>query len=245
MVPFDTRGAKIVHYYRTNFPLNEYPISENGMWLSGRHHGLDWSDVITKNGVCYGEVSGYRYGGVMERRVEQVFPGTEKLTGGDVPVGDYDDPVAVLVGKWGRNQHVTATIFSKNPTDKYFQEIELRLRLSVRPHYAAGYEIFFRPLKTEKGYAEICRWNGDFSKGLFWTSLVRHDGPQFGVKDGDVVEATVEGNVIKGFINGVEVTSATDDVLTSGAPGIGFNFGVGYTNADFGVTSFEAESYDD
>ena len=245
MVPFNARGRKLVHSYRTNFPLEEYPISENGMWLSGRRDAFEWSDVLTKNGVCYGEVSGFRYGGVMERRVGQAFPIFGKVTPQEVPVGDYDDPTAVLVGVWGRNQHVTAKVFSRNPTDKYFQEIELRLRCTMRPHYCSGYEVFFRPLKTEKGYAEICRWNGDWKNGLFWSSLVRHDGPQFGVKDGDVVEATAEGNVIKGFINGVEVTSVTDNVLTSGAPGIGFNFGVGYTNVDVGVTSFEAETYDD
>ena len=240
MAPFNTKGCKLVHSYRTHFPRNEYPISENGMWLSGRKDGLDWSDVITKNGLCYGEVSGYRYGGVTERRVEQ-----GNLPTGTATVGDYDDPVAVLVGTWGKNQHVTAKVFSRNPTDEYFQEIELRLRMTMRPHYCSGYEIFFRPLKTEKAYAEICRWNGEFKDGLFWTSLTRHEGPQYGIKDGDVIEATVEGNVVKGFINGVEVTSATDDAFTSGAPGIAFNFGVGYTNSDFGVTSFEAETYDD
>jgi len=240
MAPFNAKGRKLVHSYRTHFPRNEYPISENGMWLSGRKDGLDWSDVITKNGLCYGEVSGYRYGGVAERRVEQGNLPTGTATG-----GDYDDPVAVLVGAWGKNQHVTAKVFSRNPTDKYFQEIELRLRMTMRPHYCSGYEIFFRPLKTDKAYAEICRWNGEFKDGLFWTSLTRHEGAQYGIKDGDVIEATVEGNVVKGFINGVEVTSATDDVFTSGAPGIAFNFGVGYTNSDFGVLSFETETYDD
>ena len=239
MVPTEFKG-KPVHSYHTNFPLEEYPISENGMWLSGRHYGLDWSDVITKNGICYGEVSGYRYGGVTERRV-----GQGNLPSGTEAAGDYDDPTAILVGTWGKNQHVKAKVSSKNPTDKYFQEIELRLRCTIRPHYCAGYEVFFRPLKTEKGYAEICRWKGQFSKGLFWTSLVRHEGPEFGIKDGDVIEATAIGNEIKGFINGVEVTSVTDDFFASGAPGIGFNFGVGYTNSDFGITSYEVETYDD
>jgi hypothetical protein len=242
LVPFNPRGSKLVHSYRTNFPRDEYPISENGMWLNGRKDGFDWSDVIVKNGVAFGEVSGFRHGGMVERRAEQVFPGTEKLAVGEVPVGDYDDPTAVLVGVWGKNQHVTAKVFSRNPTDKYFQEVEIRLRSALVPHGIPGYEVFFRPLKTEKGYAEIVRWHGKLGG---WTSLTRHDGPQYGVKDGDVVEATVEGNVIKGFINGVEVTSATDNAYASGAPGIGFNFGVGYTNADFGFRSFEVETYDD
>lgn len=214
------------------------------MWLSGRKDGFDWSDVITKNGVCYGEVSGFRYGGVAERRV-----GQGNQVAGNIPVGDYDDPTAILAGLWGRNQHVTTKVYSKNPTEKFFQEIELRLRCTLKQHLCQGYEVFFRPLKTEKGYAEICRWNGDYRSqeynGLFWTSLARHEGSEYGIKDGDVIEATAEGNVIKGYINGEEVISATDNVFASGAPGIGFNFGVGYTNTDFGVTSFEVDTYQD
>jgi hypothetical protein len=38
--------------------------------------------------------------------------------------------------------------------------------------------------------------------------------------------------------------SVVDDNIKSGAPGIGFNFGVGTTNADHGVTSFEVHTYD-
>ena len=242
MASFNARELKIVHYYRTNFQLNEYPISENEMWLSGRRDGMDWSDVITKNGMCYGEVSGFRFGGKMERRVEQANPIFGKVTATEAPVGDYDDPTAILRGVWGRNQHVTAKVFSKNPTDNYFQEVEIRLRSTMTPHRIPGYEVFFRPLKTEKGYAEIVRWPGGLGE---FVSLKRFDGPNYGVKDGDVIEATIEGNVIKGFINGVEMISVTDDAYKSGSPGIGFNYGVGYTNADFGLTSYEVETYDD
>ncbi|HYW01425.1 MAG TPA: hypothetical protein VE862_08145 [Candidatus Acidoferrum sp.] len=242
MAPFNPRGLKLVHSYRTNFSLNEYPISENGMWLSGRRDGMDWSDVITKNGMCYGEVSGFRYGGVMEQRAEQAHPIFGMVAAVEAAKGDYDDPTAILRGVWGRNQHVTAKVFSKNPTDKYFQEVEIRLRSTMTPHRIPGYEIFFRPLKTEKGYAEIVRWPGGLGE---FVSLKRFDGEKYGVKDGDVVEATIEENVIKGFINGVEMISVTDDVYKTGSPGVGFNYGVGYTNADSGFTSFEVETYDD
>jgi len=43
--------------------------------------------------------------------------------------------------------------------------------------------------------------------------------------------ATIHGNVLRGFINGEEVISATDDVFESGSPGIGFNFFVGNTTS--------------
>ena len=53
------------------------------------------------------------------------------------------------------------------------------------------------------------------------------------------------GNVIKGYVNGVEVISAVDDTWTSGSPGIGFNYGVGETNRDFGLRCFEVDTYDE
>ena len=105
----------------------------------------------------------------------------------------------------------------------------------------SGYEIFFRCLTGEKGYAEIVRWNGAVGD---WTSLQRREGPEYGVKDGDVIEATIEGNVIKGFINGEEKITVTDDTWASGAPGVGFNFGVGDTYADHGFSSFEVDTWE-
>jgi hypothetical protein len=208
------------------------------MWLNGRKDGIDWADVLTKNGVAYGEVTRM---GVAERRVEQ--GNLDPSSGaGAAPEGDYDDPTAVLTGQWGKNQHAKGTVFSKNPTNEYFQEVEIRLRSAIEPHVCTGYEVFFRCLKTDEGYAEIVRWNG---KIMDFTSLRKLVGPQYGVQDGDVIEATIEGNVIKGIINGVEVISATDDVFESGSPGIGFNFFVGNTNVDHGFRSFEVDTDDD
>ena len=109
-----------------------------------------------------------------------------------------------------------ATVFSRNPTDEYFQEVEFRLRSSITPRRCTGYEVFFRCLKTDEGYAEIVRWNGPIGD---FTSLVKLIGPQYGVQHGDVIEATIIGTEIKGIINGFEVISATDDVFASGSPG--------------------------
>jgi hypothetical protein len=52
------------------------------------------------------------------------------------------------------------------------------------------------------------------------------------------------GSVIRGYLNGVEVISAIDDRITSGSPGIGFNFFVGNTNVDHGLSRFEVHTYD-
>ena len=229
-------GRAPVRSHSTRFELDEDPLSEGGMWLNGGKDGIDWANVVTANGVAYGERTRM---GVAERRVEQ--GNLEASSAGDAaPEGDYDDPTAVLSGAWGRDQHGKATVFSRNPTEEYFQEVEIRLRSTMTPHSCTGYEVFFRCLKTENGYAEIVRWNG--GPGDF-TSLKKLFGPRYGVQDGDVIEATVVGNVLKGFVNGVELISATDDVFDSGAPGIGFNFGVGDTNVDHGLSSFDVDTY--
>ena len=64
-------------------------------------------------------------------------------------------------------------------------------------------------------------------------------------KNGDVIEATIIGNEIKGYINGVEVTSAVDDAYPTGNPGIGFNYGAEDTARDHGLTYYEVETWDD
>jgi len=96
-------------------------------------------------------------------------------------------------------------------------------------------------LKSKNAYVEIVRWNGKVGD---WTSLKKLNGAKYGVKDGDLVKATVLGNVITGYVNGVEVISATDNTYKEGNPGMGFNFGVEQSNGDFGFKSYEVDSYD-
>lgn len=203
-----------VRSYGTRFAASETPISEGGIWLNGAADGLDWYNVITENGIACG---------------------TETT-------GAYTDPTALLKGTWGRNQVATATVYSQRQTEKYYQEVEIRLRSALSAHVCTGYEVFWRCLQTKDAYVEIVRWNGKVED---WTSLRKNSGAQFGVKDGDVVEASIVGNVIKGYLNGVEVISAVDDTWSSGSPGIGFNYGVGDTNRDFGFRCYKVDTYDD
>jgi hypothetical protein len=224
-----------VRSYRTTFDLDEDPISEGGMWLNGRTDGIDWIDIISKDGEAFGAVSRM---GVPERRAEQ---GNLAADAEAAPEGDYDDPTAVLTGTWGKDQHGKARVFSRNPTEDYFQEVQIRLRHTMTPGSCTGYEVFFRCLKSDSAYAEIVRWDGKVGD---WHSLARRVGSEYGVGDGDVIEATIVGDVLTGFINGVEVISATDSTYASGAPGIGFNFGVADTNVDHGLTSFEVDTFD-
>jgi hypothetical protein len=222
--------------YRTEFRGNETPISEGGIWLNGKRDGIDWADVLMRDGRVYGEVTRMM---AKERRVEQQALGAGAAAG--AAEGDYDDPTAVLVGNWGPDQYGRARVFSKNQTDRYFQEVEIRLRSSIKPHWCDGYEVFWRCLKTDGGYAEIVRWNGKIGD---FTSLKKLVGKEYGVQDGDLIEASVVGNVIKGYVNGKEMISAVDDKIKSGSPGVGFNFFVGNTNVDHGLTFFETYTYD-
>lgn len=225
-----------VRSYKTDFKGNETPISEGGMWLNGRRDGIDWCDVLMRDGRAFGEMSRNQ---AAEKRAEQASLGAGAAAG--AAVGDYDDPTAVLTGSWGPDQYGKARVFSRNQTDKYFQEAQIRLRHNMSANFCNGYEVFFRCLKSEGGYAEIVRWNGPIGG---WVSLARHTGLQYGLADGDVIEASIVGNVITGYLNGQKMITVTDDKIKSGSPGIGFNFGVGDTNADHGMTSFEVHTYD-
>ena len=87
-----------VRSYSSDFPNDENPISEGGMWLNGKADGIDWADVVITNGVVHGGPSRMN---VAEQRAEQ-----GNLDDSDeAPAGDYDDPTAVLTGDWGPDQH--------------------------------------------------------------------------------------------------------------------------------------------
>jgi hypothetical protein len=231
-------GASPVRSYTTRFETDEDPISEGGMWLNGRSDGVDWTDVYVEDGLARGC---YARNSLSERRAEQGNLPPEEEAGANVaPVGDWDDPTAILSGEWGPNQYAEGVVFAQNPTEQYFQEVQIRLRFSLRANFCAGYEFIFRPLQSENAYLEIVRWNGVIGD---WKSLAREVGVQYGVKDGDVVGASVVGNLLTAFINGAEVVSVADAAITDGAPGIGFNFGCANTNVDHGFRSFEAHTY--
>ena len=147
-------NTKAASSYSTRFQRDEDPISEGGKWINGGKDGIDWYNVITKNGAAYGAVT----------------------------QGEYTDPTALLAGTWGKNQKVKAKVFSRNQTEKYYQEVEIRLRSTIKPHVCTGYEVFWRCLKTKSAYAEIVRWNGKSVIGLrFKNTPVLSTGSRTGI----------------------------------------------------------------
>jgi hypothetical protein len=66
-------------------------------------------------------------------------------------------------------------------------------------------------------------------------------GSQYGVKDGDVVKATMIGKILTVYINGVQMVQLSDDRFTSGNPGVGYYLeGATGVIGDFGFSSFVA-----
>jgi hypothetical protein len=154
----------------------------------------------------------------------------------------YTDATALLTGTWGPDQAATATVYTVNQNDGCFQEVELRLRSALAPHVSTGYEIGFKASQTTSAYLNIVRWNGPLGD---FTYLFKQSGAQYGITTGDVVSATVVGNVITAYKNGMQMAQVTDATYASGTPGMGFNLknapaGCAGTNGDYGFTSYSA-----
>ena len=213
-------AAAVAQSYTTNFPLTENPISEGGKWINGGVVGLDWTNVQTTPGFAFG-----------------TMPGTEGSPG-------YADSWALLSGTWGQDQTAQATINASSTNDACNQEIELVLRGNLSAHVATGYEITVKAADDSNSYLIIVRWNGPYGG---FTYLVNNlVGPAYGVKTGDVFEATIVGNVITAYINGVQKAQVTDYWYATGHPGMGFYLGhTNYafcagTNAGYGFSNYTA-----
>ncbi len=197
--------------YTTNFPLTENPISEAGNWINGGTVGLDWTNVSTTPGLAIGRESG---------------------------TINYDDATALLTGSWGPDQTVTATVYTVNQNDSIFEEVEIRLRSSLSAHLCTGYEVNFSARSSSNAYVQIVRWNGPLGN---FTLLDGRGGSGYGIHKGDVIKATIVGNVITAYINDVQVLQVTDNTYKTGSPGMGFYLqGATGKNGDYGFTSFTA-----
>jgi hypothetical protein len=142
----------------------------------------------------------------------------------------YADATALLTGTWGPDQTVQGTVFVNTAFN--YPEVELRLRSTLSPHVCNGYEVSFS--LPPNGYLLIVRWNGPLGD---WSVLQWPTGSQYAVNAGDVVKATIVGNVITAYKNGVQMAQATDNTFTTGNPGMGFNE---QQNGDQGYSSFSA-----
>ena len=150
----------------------------------------------------------------------------------------YDDSYALLEG-FGPDQSAEATIVrSGSLVTGITHEVELLLRFSDDNDNARGYECLF----SYGGITEIVRWNGVLGD---FAVLDRTEGPGSLGADlvsGDVVKATMFGNVISLYINGALMARAVDSTYTTGQPGIAFFTRPGGNSAHFGLTSYTVMS---
>jgi hypothetical protein len=116
-------------------------------------------------------------------------------------------------------------------------EVSMRLRSSLSAHRCTGYEIS-NSLRGDDAYLIIVRWNGPLAD---FTYLLNVTGRKYSVTTGDVLKATIVGNVITAYKNGIELGRVSDERFTSGQPGFGFNEG---TNGDYGISRFSTSSAD-
>jgi len=201
--------------YTTRFERTENPLSENGSWTN---RGVDWTAIRTQNGIACGTQVGTNTG-----------------------IYKFNDSYAHLSG-FPPDQEAWGEVHLARPDAPCIQELEILLRWTSSAHRTTGYECFARCLSSGSSYVQIVRWDGPLGK---FTYLADKHGADYGLKDGDILKASVIGNVITVYVNGVEKARATDDTFKTGDPGIGEYLaceggqGIG-SNADFGFTSFTA-----
>ena len=148
----------------------------------------------------------------------------------------FADSVALLTGDWPANQSVEEVV-ERHKVSRY-PEVSMRLRSSLSKHNCDGYEISFSLKDDDTAYLIIVRWNGPLAD---FTYLVNAPGKQYAVKTGDVVKATIVGNEIKAYKNGVLMGTTKDNTYIHGYPGFGFNEGA---NGDYGISSLNATATD-
>jgi hypothetical protein len=147
----------------------------------------------------------------------------------------FADSVALLKGNWGPNQTAEAVV--RKVSVHGYPEVSLRLRSSLSEHDCSGYEIS-DSLRDKDPYLIIVRWNGPLAD---FTYLLNVSGEKYRVTTGDVMKATIVGNVITAYKNGVEIGHVKDNTYLNGLPGFGFNEG---RNGNYGITRFSVAATD-
>ena len=203
--------------FSTTFGADENPISQGGRWINGGTTGLSWTNVQIAGGMAIGTQTGAHAGTPQQ----------------------YDDSTAVLAGPWGPNQMAQARVRILAVNTGAYEEVELRLRTTIDPLSITGYEVDIsdRPAGGEP-YVGVVRWNGPLGSYTVLGPVL--PGP--GLKNGDLVRATVVGSTIRVYINGSQVFQVNDSTYTNGAPGMGFFLQAPTgTNANYGFSQFWAQ----
>jgi hypothetical protein len=201
--------------FTTRFEGAENPLFEDGKWTN---RGVDWTHIQKESGIACGTQTGTNTG-----------------------IYKFNDSYAHLSG-FPPDQEAWGEAHIAKPNPSCTQELEILLRWTSSAHRTTGYECFARCLSSSSSYVQIVRWDGPLGK---FTYLADKRGTNYGLKNGDILKASIVGNVITVYLNGVEKARATDDTYRTGDPGIGEFLacdrgqGIG-SNSDFGFASFTA-----
>lgn len=203
--------------YTTRFEGPENPLSEDGQWMN---NGLDWTKIRKKDGLAFSTQTGTNRG-----------------------IYKFNDSYAHLAG-FPPEQEAWGQAYIAKPDSTCIQEIEVLLRFASSPHRTTGYECFARCINNGSSYVQIVRWDGPLGK---FTYLADKRGADYGLQHGDVLRASIVGNLITVYVNGIEKARVTDDTFKTGNPGIGEFLacqngrGLG-SNSNFGFSSFAARA---
>jgi hypothetical protein len=153
------------------------------------------------------------------------------------PQNTYNDSYAYLSG-FGPNQQVEAVVHVDSALLGDPHEVELLLRWADSAGNARGYECLFHIT----GSVQLMRWNGPFADFIEIPGATGRKSAGRALVTGDVIKATINGNTIIAYLNGVELSRVTDSMWTSGEPGIGFFKRLTGVNGGFAITSYTAAS---
>ena len=154
------------------------------------------------------------------------------------PQNTYDDSYAYLSG-FGPDQQVEAVVQVDSALLGDPHEVELLLRWADSAVNARGYECLFH----FNGSVQLMRWNGPFGNFDEIPGATGRKSAGRALVTGDVIKATINGNTIIAYLNGVELSRVTDSMWTSGQPGIGFFKRLTGVNGGFAITSYTATSF--
>jgi hypothetical protein len=210
--------------YSTNFPVAQNPISQSGQFVTSTSPGVNWSGLELGGG-----------GNLPVAPVDITAPGLAESV--DYANPNYGDALAVLTGNWGANQSVSITVGNIPATSLGYEEFEIHLRTD--PTTGTGYEITWG---YNHNYLLITTWNGGGVVGSGAYTVLYDVATKHAIKPGDTLTASIQGDVITMYTNGVQVAQITDSTFSSGNPGFGFNQG---GTSEYGISSFSATAASD
>lgn len=192
--------------YSTNFPANENPISESGNWTNTVSN--TWSAPVSTTG---GHAVGLGSTGV-------------------------NDSIAMLVGNYGRDQTISATVYRGGSSGA--AELELHLRMTMIPGSTDKINTYEIDIVPSLAWVVVAKWQG--AQGAYANLGTGTIGS---VNDGDVFTASAIGPVNNTVFtvtkNGATILTVSDtSAYVTGNPGIGFDAGSSSDGANFGWKAY-------